>query len=212
VRALLAATVAVLPGMAGAFDSCICLTCLMGRENFRAGAASMAPTLQAGDCVTMARGNVPQPDRGDLVAVRSDPMAPVIIYRVLGLPGDRIAMEAGIVILNGAPLPQGDPAPWDGDPGLVADCGLIPDSPADCRALSLTERLPNGLAWRILNATDAGSLDSLAEVTVPPDRLFVLGDNRDNSNDSRVPSAAGGPGMVFMGDVIAIRRWTLDDR
>jgi signal peptidase I len=204
---------ALLPGAAVALDSCICVTCLtMGHENFRAVSGAMAPTVPAGACITMTPGNTMAVARGDLVFFRGQFSDSVIFFRTIGLPGDRVAMADGRVVLNGTTLLHDGAAVWDGDPGLVPDCGLFPADAKECRAIVLTESLPEGPAWRVLNAQEGVVGDNMAEVTVPPEHLFLLGDNRDNAFDSRFALLTGGPGMIPMADVIGIRRWTTDDQ
>jgi signal peptidase I len=127
------------------------------------------------------------PKRGDVVVFRwPGDLSQVWVKRVIGLPGDRIAMREGQVWINGEPAP------------LKADgIGLVEnESGSRSPAHRLIETLPNGRQHLIFKLVPSEPLDNMPEVTVPPAHLFVMGDNRDNSADSRVPLNAGGVGML----------------
>ena len=70
------------------------------------------------------------------------------------------------------------------------------------QAYRYIETLPGGVKHAIFKMRDNGPLDNTPEVTVPPDRLFVMGDNRDNSADSRVPVREGGVGLLPMDNLV----------
>jgi signal peptidase I len=122
------------------------------------------------------------PQRGD-VAVFKLPRDNKTDYikRVVGLPGDRIQMRDGILNINGEPVkrqPVGDYMDDRGDGQFV-------------RYHQYMETLPNGVTHRILERSDEEALDNTGVYLVPPGHYFAMGDNRDNSLDSRVPSAVG---------------------
>ena len=103
------------------------------------------------------------------------------IKRVIGLPGDRIQMKDGVLHINGAAVKRERVEDFD-------DGGR--------RFASYRETLPNGVSYLTLDLTPNGLEDNTQVYEVPPDHYFMMGDNRDNSTDSRVPPARNGVGFV----------------
>ncbi|MGA7999357.1 MAG: signal peptidase I [Bradyrhizobium sp.] len=183
-------------------------------EPFYVPSGSMEPTLQIGDALLASKYaygystaslpiqiNLPEsgrvfgetPKRGDVVVFRwPGDRSQAWVKRVVGLPGDSIQMRQGQLFINdhAAELKPDGIGEAEDDNGTVEP------------AFRFIETLPGGVSHQILKLRDNGRLDNTAEVTVPPGRLFVMGDNRDNSADSRVPVRDGGVGMLPMDDLV----------
>ncbi len=173
----------------------------------RIGGLGMKPVLLPGDVVLATTPARHPPRRGDIVFVEGGSVG-----RVIGLAGDRIAVEDGIVILNGVPLAQADKEFFDEIMGPQGADGDLPrclngavGQGALCRKRLLVEALPEGSDHVVLNAGDT-ALDRFAEVIVPAGHLFLFGDNRDNAADSRIARAAGGLGLVDEATVLSRAR------
>ena len=142
------------------------------------------------------------PEYGDIVIVVPRNRREDLIKRVVALPGDRIAVRNGQIVLNGKAVPQlVEPAlelPVDPNqpcadttfPGMKT---RMPSGKAVCALPILRETLPNGATYRIIDHLHQ-ALDDMDEITVPADHVFLMGDNRDHSADSRASFAQSGLG------------------
>lgn len=178
---------------------------------------SMVPTLQVGDRLTVAkyaygwsRHSLPydltlpdsvdgrimarEPKRGDIVVFMHPLSGERMIKRLIGLPGDRIALENGRLVLNGETVER----------KTVRKYRYREYGGNVVEVSEFAEVLPGGVTHPILLRTRFGSNRNFAEVTVPAGHYFMMGDNRDNSADSRSASMGFVPGANLVGRAEAI--------
>jgi signal peptidase I len=121
------------------------------------------------------------PQRGDLVVFRLPrDQATDYVKRVVGMPGDRVQMIGGQLHLNGEAVKR-----------ERVDDFVYHEDGKTVRAKRWRETLPNGVSYETLDLQDNGFLDNTPVYTVPADNYFMLGDNRDNSTDSRLLTQVG---------------------
>jgi signal peptidase I len=186
-------------------------------EPFNIPSGSMIPTLLVGDYLFVSkfsygysRHSLPlslplipgrifesAPERGDVAVFKlpSDNRTDYI-KRLVGLPGDRIQMIRGRLWINGKMVER----------RRIEDF-VEPAGPGRfVRIAQFIETLPNGREHRILEYGDDRELDNTPVFTVPPGHYFAMGDNRDNSLDSRVPNQPGLGGVGFVPAVNLVGR------
>ncbi|MCY7279284.1 MAG: signal peptidase I, partial [Sphingomonas bacterium] len=166
---------------------------------FSIPSGSMLPTMAIGDYLFVAKwpygfsrfnfpGQIPSfsgrvfdqlPERGDVVIFkRPGAIGADWVKRVIGLPGDTVAMRSGVLILNGRAVPKASV----GTVGIA----ITPNSPcqrptatSSCPYPAYRETLPNGRSYLTIDQLAGGPGDDFAPVTITAGKLFLMGDNRD---------------------------------
>ncbi|MDF1803794.1 signal peptidase I [Thalassovita sp.] len=143
-----------------------------------------------------------EPERGDVIVFRHPVSGMDYVKRLIGLPGDTVQVRNGVLHLNGKAVELKDGGQFEelaepqGPQGLRPRCENGPvGTGGACLKTRQIEVLPNGVEHAILNIGDQQS-DHTPVYTVPAGHYFFMGDNRDNSTDSRVPQTVGGVGFV----------------
>ena len=145
------------------------------------------------------------PKRGDIVIVTPPGTRTDYIKRVIGLPGDTLRMVDGQLYINGQavkrqtlrpdmiPIDANSPCGSERDPALYDFRTRGADGKAYCRVPVVRETLPDGHSYETVELGRSNE-DNFGPVTIPADHVWLMGDNRDDSADSRVPEWQGGLG------------------
>lgn len=141
----------------------------------------MKPALMIGDRLLVRQGGSAGLSRGDLVLIRHPVTGSEEVYRTIALAGDEVAIQAGQVILNGTPLPQQDAGTFtenygpQGPRNVLPRCRIEVGLGAPCSAKRVTETLPNGASYYLLDhETRSGPPDHLSSQTVPEGAVYLL--------------------------------------
>jgi len=183
-------------------------------QPFNIPSSSMYPTLMIGDYLFVSKysygysrysfpfGLIPfkgriwesPVERGDVAVFRNPTkLSEDYIKRIVGLPGDRIQVAKGILHINGEPVKR----------ERIEDYELSPKFSPGRMAPQYLETLPNGRVHRIVEASgDTGGSDNTREFTVPAGHYFAMGDNRDNSADSRVIGPVPAQNLIGRAEIL----------
>ena len=210
---------------------------------FSIPSGSMLPTLYVGDYLFVAkwpygysrysfpfgfpsfRGRVLAnlPKRGDVAVFRPAGAKIDFIKRVIGLPGDTVEAKGGMLILNGRPLPRQSLRPFAMPISANSPCKVVPPaSPMVIRSAeggnsciypAYRESLPDGPSYTVLDQVENPRADDFPATRVPAGHVFLMGDNRDDSFDSRFSTAEGGVGLVPVENLVGramVTFWSTD--
>jgi signal peptidase I len=159
---------------------------LVSKSAYGYSAVSFAPFE---DFIPVHRSG--EPARGDIVVLRPPYQRTDYVKRVIGLPGDHVGMINGVLSINGQPVKR----------ELAA---TTPDPETSEPIRVFRETLPNGASYLTYDRVPSGKLDNMPDTEISPGHYFVLGDDRDNSVDSRVETFGSIPVDRLVGKVIGI--------
>ncbi len=161
------------------------------------------------------------PARGDVVVFKAPAhFEEDWIKRVIGLPGDTVQMKDGQLVLNNVPVPKVRISDFEVAVSPNTRCyssqfmAKRADGADVCRYPRFTETLPGGKSYDVLDLNNSNPKDTTDPVVVPEGSVFLMGDNRDNSEDSRYPASPdGGIGLVPIDNLLGratVMMWSTD--
>jgi signal peptidase I len=204
---------------------------------FSIPSGSMLPALYVGDYLAVAKWpygysrfsfpfNFPSfsgrifsrlPSRGDVAVFRPPGEDMEFVKRVIGLPGDTVEVRGGMLILNGRQLPREALQPFALPISPNSPCRVVPPAQPMIRGIggeyrclypAYRETLPGGPSYTVLDQVESPRADNFPAVRVPDGHVFMMGDNRDDSLDSRFSSVEGGIGFVPVENLVGRAMFT----
>jgi signal peptidase I len=198
---------------------------------FSIPSGSMLPTLYVGDYLAVAKWpygysryslpfNFPPfsgrvlsnvPSRGDVAVFRPPGADMEFVKRVIAIPGDTVEVRGGMLILNGRRLPREAVRPFAMPVSANSPCKVVPPAQpmqtrvqgrAHCLYPAYRETLPGGPSYTVLDQVENPRADDFPAIKVPAGHIFLMGDNRDDSLDSRFATIEGGIGLVPMENLV----------
>ena len=186
---------------------------------FSIPSGSMLPTLFVGDYVMVAKwpygfsrvsfpwgfpsfdgrifGNLPE--RGDVVVFRAPGTNEDFVKRVIGLPGDRIEVRGGMLVINGRPIPRQPAGTFEMPVSANSPCRVVAgatpmtsrtdDGGIACLYPAFRENLPDGHSHLVIDQVDNPRADAVAPTVEPGGHVFLMGENRDDSLERRLAGA-----------------------